>query len=143
MKLNFEFYSQNAIILAPKLLGKLLCRNLDGKIIKLRITETESYFGEKDTACHAHKGKTERTKIMYENGGWVYIYLCYGIHYMFNIVTGVKNSPEAVLVRGVEGFNGPGKLTKALKIDKTLNGENLVKLVLVYKYGHEKLNTIL
>ena len=126
MKLNAEFYSQNAIILAPKILGKLLCRNLDGKITKLRITETESYFGEKDTACHAHKGKTERTKIMYENGGLAYIYLCYGIHYLFNIVTGVKKFPEAVLIRGVEGFNGPGKLTKALKIDKNLNGENLV-----------------
>lgn len=126
MKLNSKFYSQNAVILAPKLLGKLLCRNLDGEIIKLRISETESYFGEEDTACHAHKGKTERTKIMYENGSLAYIYLCYGIHYMFNIVTGVKNFPEAVLIRGVEGFNGPGKLTKALKIDKSLNGENLV-----------------
>lgn len=125
MKLNIEIYSQNAIVLAPQLLGKLLCRNLDGEIIKFRITETESYFGEKDTACHAHKGKTERTKIMYENGGLAYIYLCYGIHYMFNIVTGVKNFPEAVLIRGIEGFNGPGKLTKILKINKILNGENL------------------
>ncbi|MDR1627318.1 MAG: DNA-3-methyladenine glycosylase [Oscillospiraceae bacterium] len=124
MKLNAEFYRQNAIILAPEILGKLLCRNLNGEIIKLRITETESYFGEQDTACHAHKGKTERTKIMYENGGLAYVYLCYGIHYMLNIVVGVKNSPEAVLVRGAEGFNGPGKLTKALKIDKNLNGEN-------------------
>jgi DNA-3-methyladenine glycosylase len=125
MKLNIEFYSQNAIILAPQLLGKLLCRNLDGEIIKFRITETESYFGEEDTACHAYKGKTERTKIMYENGGLAYIYLCYGIHYMFNIVTGVKNFPEAVLIRGIEGFNGPGKLTKILKINKILHGENL------------------
>ena len=125
MRLNAEFYKQNAITLAPKLLGKLICRNLDGEIIKLRITETECYFGEEDTACHAHKGKTERTKIMYEDGGLAYIYLCYGIHYLFNIVTGVKDFPEAVLIRGVEGFNGPGKLTKVLKIDKNLNGENL------------------
>ena len=125
MKLNAEFYSQNAIILAPEILGKLLCRNLNEEIIKYRITETECYFGEEDTACHAHKGKTERTKIMYENGGLAYIYLCYGIHYLFNIVTGVKNFPEAVLIRGVEEFNGPGKLTKALKIDKNLNGKNL------------------
>jgi len=79
MKLNTEFYIQNAIVLAPEILGKLLCRNLNGKIIKLRITETECYFGEEDTACHANKGKTERTKIMYENGGLAYIYLCYGI----------------------------------------------------------------
>jgi DNA-3-methyladenine glycosylase len=125
MKLNADFYSQNSIILAPKILGKLLCRNLGGEIIKFRIIETESYFGEEDTACHAHKGKTERTKIMYEHGGLVYIYLCYGIHYMFNIVTGMKNSPEAVLIRGIEGASGPGKLTKKLKIDKNLNGENL------------------
>lgn len=125
-RLNAEFYIQNAIILAPEILGKLLCRNLNGEIIKLRITETESYFGEEDTACHAHKGKTERTKIMHENGGLAYIYLCYGIHYLFNIVAEAKNSPEAVLIRGVDGFNGPGKLTKALKIDKNLNGENLV-----------------
>lgn len=126
MRLNAKFYSQNAIILDPEILGKLLCRNLNGEIIKLRVTETECYFGETDTACHASKGKTERTKIMYESGGLAYIYLCYGIHYLFNIVTGVENSPETVLIRGVESFNGPGKLTRALKIDKSLNGENLV-----------------
>ena len=131
-KLNEDFYNDSAVNLAPKLLGKLLCRRVDGEIKKIRITETEAYYGEQDTACHAHKGKTERTKIMYRNGGVAYIYLCYGIHYMLNIVTGVEGFPEAVLIRGVEGLIGPGRLTKALKIDKTLNGEDLVSSELLW-----------
>ena len=102
--------------MAPALLGKLLCRRVDDKIIKYRITETECYFGEDDTACHAHKGKTERTKIMYHEGGVAYVYLCYGLHSMLNVVSGIEDFPEAVLIRGVEGYNGPGKLTKALEI---------------------------
>lgn len=126
MRLSLETYMLNAEQLAPKLLGMKLCRSHNGKISKYKITETECYFGESDTACHAHKGKTARTKIMYEQGGLAYVYLCYGIHYMLNIVTGQKDIPQAVLIRGIEGFDGPGKLTKALAIDKTLNGENLL-----------------
>lgn len=126
MRINPDFYTLSAIELAPKLLGMQLCREIDGKVIKLRITEAESYFGEADTACHAHKGKTERTKILYEHGGVAYVYLCYGIHNLLNVVTGDEDFPQAVLIRGVEGFDGPGKLTKALEIDRTLNGENLV-----------------
>ena len=99
---------------------------IDNEIIKYRITETECYFGEEDTACHAHKGKTERTKIMYHEGGVAYVYLCYGLHSMFNVVSGIEDFPEAVLIRGVEGYDGPGKLTKALQIDRTLNGEDLI-----------------
>jgi len=118
-------YRKDAVTMAQQLLGKWLCRKKGKKLVKLRITETEAYYDETDTACHAHKGKTERTKIMYEDGGHAYIYLCYGVHWLFNIVTGKKGLPEAVLIRGVEGFNGPGKLTKQLQIDKTLNGENL------------------
>lgn len=126
MKINSDLYRLNAVELAPRLLGVNLCRRLDDKIIKLRITETEAYFGEEDTACHAHKGKTERTRTLYEAGGVAYVYLCYGIHNLLNIVSGEKDFPQAVLIRGVEGFDGPGKLTKALKIDRTLNGENLM-----------------
>lgn len=126
MRLTEDFYKQHATELAPLLLGKLICRQIDNKVIKCRITETECYFGENDTACHAHKGKTERTKIMYERGGKAYVYLCYGIHSLFNVVTGEKDFPEAVLIRGVEGFTGPGKLTKHLQIDRRLNGENLI-----------------
>ena len=112
--------------MAPSLLGKLLCRRIDDEVVKYRITETECYFGEDDTACHAHKGKTERTKIMYHEGGVAYVYLCYGIHSLLNVVSGPADFPEAVLIRGVEGYEGPGKLTKALRIDRTLNGEDLI-----------------
>lgn len=125
-RLQQNFYSQSALDVAPLLLGKLLCRNIDDKIIKYRITETEAYYGVSDTACHAHKGKTERTKIMFEKGGFTYIYLCYGIHYLLNVVTGEKDFPEAVLIRGIENYNGPGKLTKALQITKNLNSEYLI-----------------
>ena len=116
--------------MAPSLIGKLLCRKMcdenGERIIKFRITETECYFGEEDTACHAHKGKTERTKTMYRRGGIAYVYLCYGMHSMLNVVSGPEGYPEAVLIRGVEEYNGPGRLTKALKIDRSLNGEDLV-----------------
>ena len=120
-------YRKDAVTLAPELLGKLLCRKTGKQILKLRITETEAYYGEADTACHAHKGRTERTSIMYEDGGRAYIYLCYGVHWLFNVVSGKKDFPEAVLIRGIEGFSGPGKLTKQLRIDKSLNGENLIE----------------
>ena len=121
MRVGAELYNLSAIELAPKLLGKFLCRNFNGVIKKLRIIETECYYGEDDTACHAHKGKTNRTKILYEQGGLAYVYLCYGIHNMLNVVSG-----EKVLIRGIEGFDGPGKLTKAFNIDRSLNGENLI-----------------
>ena len=126
-RLSARDYRKDAVTLAQKLLGKLLCRKIGRKIIKLRITETEAYYGEEDTACHAHKGKTQRTGIMYEDGGRAYIYLCYGVHWLLNVVSGKKDFPEAVLIRGVETFCGPGKLTKPLQIDKSLNGENLAE----------------
>jgi DNA-3-methyladenine glycosylase len=120
-------YRCDAVTLAPKLLGKILCRMRGGKVTRLRITETEAYYGEADTACHASRGRTERTKIMYLAGGHAYIYLCYGVHWLLNIVSGPADFPEAVLIRGVEGYNGPGKLTKALDINRALNGENLAE----------------
>ena len=125
-RLEKKFYDLDAVTAAPLLLGKILCRGIEGRIVKAKITETECYFGENDTACHAYKGKTDRTKILYERGGKAYIYLCYGIHYLLNIVTGAENVPQAVLIRGIEKYNGPGKLTKYLKIDKNSNGENLI-----------------
>lgn len=131
MRQILSYYSKRAPELAPSLIGKLLCRKISDEnggehIIKLRITETECYFGEDDTACHAHKGKTARTATMYLRGGFAYVYLCYGIHSMLNIVSGPEGFPEAVLIRGVEGYNGPGKLTKALSIGCSLNGEDLI-----------------
>ena len=98
-----KFYLQDADILAPLLLGKLLVRRFNnGLEVRARITETECYLGEGDTACHAHKGRTNRTDVMYREGGITYVYLCYGIHNMLNIVTGAESSPQAVLIRGVE-----------------------------------------
>jgi DNA-3-methyladenine glycosylase len=120
-----NFYTQDALTIAPLLIGKLLVRNINGNIVKYRITETEAYYGEEDSACHARVGKTKRTSLLYKRGGHSYIYLCYGMYYLFNVVTGNINHPEAVLIRGIEGYNGPGKLTKALQIGKELNGVDL------------------
>ena len=116
-----EYFLRPATELAPDLLGKILCRKIENETIKLRILETECYFGEEDTACHAHKGRTPRTDIMYQAGGNAYVYLCYGIHSLLNITTGEEGHPEAVLIRGVEGSIGPGRLTKRLSIDRSLN----------------------
>ena len=126
-RLNTEDYAVDAVTAAKALLGAWLCRRLeDGTILRRRITETEAYFGEEDTACHAHKGRTPRTDVMYAPGGRAYIYLCYGVHDMLNVVTGPADHPEAVLIRGVEGAEGPGRLTKLFKIDRSLNREDLV-----------------
>lgn len=125
-RLKRKYYTQPATVLAEDLVGKLLCRRTHSGIVRNRITETECYFGEEDTACHASKGKTERTKILYEKGGLAYVYLCYGMHSLFNVVTGKEGHPEAVLIRGVTDYNGPGKLTRAMGIDRELNGEDLV-----------------
>ena len=119
-------YAVDAVTAAKLLLGKWLCRRLsDGSVLKARIVETEAYCGENDTACHAHCGKTERNAPMYEAGGIIYVYLCYGMHNLLNVVTGPKDCPEAVLIRGVEGAIGPGRVTKFLQIDRTLNCEPL------------------
>lgn len=126
MKITKEFYVKPATAAAPLLLGKLLCRNTAGGIVKCRITETEIYFGEDDTACHARSGMTRRTWPLYEQGGIAYVYLCYGIHNLFNVVTGEKGFPQAVLIRGIEGYGGPGKLTKHLNIDRSLNAVSLI-----------------
>ena len=116
MILDKNYFSRPATELAPDLIGKILCRRTENGVIRAKIIETECYFGEEDTACHASKGKTERTKVMYESGGITYVYLCYGMHAMLNIVTGIKDHPEAVLIRGVEGAVGPGRTTKYMHI---------------------------
>ena len=126
MRVHPDFYTQSAVSMAPELLGKILCRRVDGEILRYRITETEAYSGQDDTACHAHRGKTPRNSVMYEAGGAVYIYLCYGIHNLLNVVSGDEGEPEAVLIRGVEGYPGPGKLTKAMRIGRELNRVNLI-----------------
>jgi len=121
-KLDKTFYQQDVLVVAPALIGKLLVRKLPtGEIMRYRIIETEAYRGEEDTACHARAGKTKRTAPMYEAGGITYVYLCYGIHHLLNVVTGQKEEPQAVLIRGIEGFPGPGKLTKKLEINRDFN----------------------
>ena len=126
IRLGADFYTRDVLTVAPELLGKLLVRRFaDGSVIKCRITETEAYRGEEDAACHARAGRTNRTSVLYERGGMVYVYLCYGIHYLFNVVTGEKDVPQAALIRGVEGYPGPGRLTRAMEIDKSLNMADL------------------
>jgi 3-methyladenine DNA glycosylase Mpg/broad specificity phosphatase PhoE len=125
-KLTKEFYGQRADILAPLLLGKIVVRKThNGDVLRSRITETECYLGESDTACHTHKGKTARTEVLYRAGGVAYVYLCYGMHSLFNVVSGRENHPEAVLIRGVQGTSGPGRVTKMLNIDRGLNAVDL------------------
>lgn len=126
MVLDQTYFSASAVDLAPDLIGKILCRSVDGWVERRRIVETECYFGESDTACHAHKGKTPRTEIMYRAGGRAYVYLCYGIHHLLNLTTGAEGHPEAVLIRGVEGAIGPGRVTKLLRIDRDLNTQLLL-----------------
>lgn len=120
-----DFFNRNALIVAKELLGKHLVRKINGKETALMITEVEAYDGFEDKASHAHRGKTKRNEVMFGDAGYCYIYLVYGMHWMLNITTGEKGYPAAVLIRGVEGFDGPAKLTKFLKIDKKLNGEKV------------------
>ena len=121
MKLGYDFYHRPCLEVAHDLVGKVLvCGDK-----QLRISETEAYVGEADTACHAHKGKTGRTEVMYMKAGTIYIYLCYGVHWLLNIVTGEVDQPEAVLVRACCDAEGPGKLTKALGITGKLNRSNI------------------
>lgn len=126
-KLKTDFYKQDAVTVAEKLLGKILVRRMDdGTVCRYQITETEAYWGEEDKACHASKGRTPRTDIMYSEGGKVYVYLIYGMYWMLNIVTGTENQPQAVLIRGIDKIIGSGKVGRELKIDKSYNGENLL-----------------
>lgn len=144
MKLPISYYLKDDVIaLAKSFLGKFLLTKIDGVVTGGIITETEAYNGVTDKASHAYGGlRTTRTEVMYSEGGISYVYLCYGVHYLFNIVTNLKNIPHAVLIRGIfpligkremlrrtgkpkNGYqltNGPGKLSKALSITAQQNG---------------------
>lgn len=124
-KLTRDTYILSALELAPMLIGKLLCVAKDGKVIRARITQTECYCGESDTAIHAKSGRTQRTLSLYREGGVAYVYLCYGIHSLFNVVCGMEDDPQSVFIRGVEGYDSPARLTKTLGIDKSFNNEDL------------------
>ena len=122
-RLDAAFFHRPCLEVAEDLVGKVLvCGDK-----RLRISETEAYCGENDTACHAHKGRTKRTEVLYAEAGTIYVYLCYGIHWLLNIVTGEENAPEAVLIRACREAPGPGKLTKALGITGEFNRQHICR----------------
>jgi DNA-3-methyladenine glycosylase len=114
--------SKKTAAIARSLLGKFLVRATPGGPVARMITEVEAYHSARDRACHASRGRTPRSGVMFEPGGVWYVYLCYGVHEMLNLVTGPGNFPAAVLIRGVDGIRGPGRVTQALGVDRRLNG---------------------
>lgn len=134
MKLDKSFYlNPDVVAVAKQLIGKSLHTSLNGKHSSGIIVESEAY-SYKEKACHAFNNKrTKRTETMFQEGGKAYIYLCYGIHHLFNIVTNIKNKPEAVLIRAIQPIetapkkctSGPGNLSKYLAITTSLNGVSL------------------
>lgn len=123
-KLPLSFYLRNDVLrIAKELLGKILVTNWNNKYTSGRIVETEAYAGETDKASHASKGRTARTDVMFNEGGRAYVYLCYGIHQMFNIVTNKEGIAHAILIRAVEPIDGTDimlKRTAKKKLDETL-----------------------
>ncbi|MBI4120111.1 MAG: DNA-3-methyladenine glycosylase [Parcubacteria group bacterium] len=135
-KLGPDFFAKNTPLVAKNLLGKYLCRRLpDGQVISARIIETEAYRGFNDQASHAHKGRTKRTEVMFSPPGTIYVYLIYGMYHCLNLVTEKKDYPAAVLIRAVEGVNGPGKVCKYLQVDRKLNNQMLGKELWVEDHG--------
>lgn len=143
-KLNREFYTQPTLKVAKLLLGKYIVRKIGGKELVGKIIETEAYIGPKDRAAHSYEGKiTPRNKIEYLIGGYIYIYLVYGMYWQLNITTAGKGKPECVLIRAVEPekgeislANGPGKLCRYLKLDKFFYGEDLTKSKRIWLEDH-------
>lgn len=125
-RLSPDFFKKDVLEVAPALLGKrIMRRDPSGVVTSHIISETEAYRGTEDKACHASKGKTPRTRVMFETGGILYMYLIYGMYWMMNVVTGEADVPQAVLIRGLTDVNGPGRLTRRLALDGTFNGEDL------------------
>lgn len=146
-KLGYPFYSRKDVIkIAKELLGKILVTKFEGITISGRIVETEAYAGIVDQASHAFGGRrTSRTEVMFADGGKAYVYLCYGIHHLFNVVTNKKELPDAVLIRAVDPLTGidamlertgkkkldytltkgPGNVSRALGISTHHTGSNL------------------
>lgn len=141
-KLNLDFLNDEASIVAPRLLGCVLERTIDGQTVRVKIVETEAY-DQTDVASHSYKGRTQRTDVMFGPSGRLYVYFTYGMHYCCNVVVGPDGYGAAVLIRAVEPIegkdfleqrrsrsgadttNGPAKLCQALGIDKRLNGHDL------------------
>jgi len=145
-KLPRSFYSRSALDVATDLIGKVLVRRLDRLNLTGKIMETEAYVGPHDLACHASKGHTPRTSVMFGPPGYAYVYMIYGFYFCLNVVTEPAGYPAAVLIRAVEPLenvdlmrklrnnperetniaSGPGKLCMAMSIDKQLNGADLL-----------------
>lgn len=147
MKLTNEFYCRDDVVgISRELLGKVLCTQIDGRLTEAMITETEAYAGVSDKASHAYGDRrTKRTEPMYGPGGAAYVYLCYGIHHLFNVVTSTDGTPHAVLVRAAQPLTGletilarrnkerpdkklmagPGTVAQALGIHAGLTGTDL------------------
>jgi len=126
-RLNRDFFTRDVLEVAPDLLSKILAvRSDNGRIDRYIINETEAYGGSEDKACHAFRGRTSRTDIMYHEGGKLYVYFVYGMYWMLNIVTGITDDPQAALIRGFENCSGPGRVTRLLGIDKSFYGEDLI-----------------
>ena len=119
--LKNSFFNRDTVTVAQELLGKYLVKYIDGTNISGMITEVEVYDGLDDLASHASRGETPRTRVMYGVAGHWYVYLCYGIHSMVNIVTREQGYPGAILIRGTDVVSGPGRLTKYFRIDSNLN----------------------
>lgn len=154
MKVNKDFYLGNAIDVAKGLLGKILVSNLPEGIAKGRIVEVEAYLGEHDKASHSYMNlRSSRTEIQFAEGGHVYIYFIYGMHYCFNITSNIEGKPEAILVRALEPIegidlmksrrntdklnnltNGPGKLCAAMGITKEHYGIDLSSDIIYLEY---------
>lgn len=169
-KLSREFYSRDTETVAKELLGKILIHEVDGKRLSGKIVETEAYLGIKDKAAHSYGGRrTPRVEVMYGKAGFSYVFIIYGMYYCFNVVTQKEDIPEAVLIRALEPIenldiisnnrfkkdyndltktqiksltNGPGKLCDALRINKTLNGEDLCDNKLYIVDNDEEFNII-
>ncbi|WOI23251.1 DNA-3-methyladenine glycosylase [Nonlabens ulvanivorans] len=146
-KLTISYYQHHDVVeLSRDLIGKKIVSNINGELTSGIITETEAYRGYDDKACHAHLGRfTDRTKVMYEPGGVAYVYLCYGIHHLFNIITNTDGNADAILIRAVEPVegidimlkrrgkkkldktltSGPGNFSKAFALDKSFYGADL------------------
>ena len=144
MRLTQSFFGRDSLTVAKALIGTKLVRRVGGQILSGMVVETEAYAGFNDSASHAFRGQTPRNSIMFGPAGFSYVYLIYGIHYMFNVVTEPAEVPGAVLFRAIEPLNGqaqmaafrgkngpvmtngPGKLCQAMQIDKSLNKVDLM-----------------
>ena len=141
IRLQQKFYTRDALEVARDLLGRVLCRRVNGQVLRGRIVEVEAYDGTSDRASHAHRGETPRNAAMFRGGGIIYVFLVYGVHHCVNVVTGEEGYPAAVLIRAAESprpglsASGPGRLARAFDIDRTLDGISLCGEALWLEHG--------